>query len=75
MLEGDKKDPDSEPVENDTGHVGYGFLSKIIAAGIMGYVTDKVFETAPWGLLGFMVFGFVYATYQAQRAMQPPKTD
>lgn len=58
-------------METDHGaNTGYSFLATVIASGIVGYVIDKFFPTAPWGLLGFLVIGIVYATYKAQMAMQ-----
>jgi len=58
-------------METDRGaNTGYSFMATVIAAGIIGYIIDKYFPTAPWGLLGFLVIGIVYATYKAQMAMQ-----
>ena len=54
---------------SESSNAGYNFLALVIASGILGYGIDKFFPTAPWGLLGFLVIGFVYATYKAQKAM------
>jgi len=51
---------------------GYSFLATVISAGIVGYVLDIIANTTPWGFIGFMVIGLVYATYKAQRIMNPP---
>lgn len=55
-----------------SANAGYNFLGTVIASGIIGYGIDYVFKTAPWGLLSFMVIGLVYATFLAQKAMNPP---
>lgn len=51
---------------------GYDFLGTVIAGGIVGFVFDKYFETAPWGIMGFMVLGFFSATIRAQNAAKKP---
>ena len=51
-------------------NAGYGFLGIVISSGILGFVIDKFAGTQPWGLMGFLVIGFVYATYKAQKSMQ-----
>lgn len=51
---------------------GYSFLGTVISAGIVGYVLDIVAKTTPWGFIGFMVIGLIYATYKAQKIMNPP---
>ena len=48
---------------------GYEFLGSVISAGILGFAIDQYFETAPWAMMGLLVFGFVGATVRAQRAM------
>ena len=53
-------------------NTGYNFLGTVISAGIVGFVLDKVAETQPWGLIGFMVIGLIYAVWLAQREMNPP---
>lgn len=58
--------------EEQGSNTGYSFLATVIASGIIGFFIDKFFETQPWGLLGFLLFGIVYATYKAQIAMQNP---
>ncbi|MGH1398316.1 MAG: AtpZ/AtpI family protein [Alphaproteobacteria bacterium] len=58
--------------EADGYNQGYSFLATIIAAGIIGYAIDHYAQTQPWGFLGFMCIGIIYATYKAQKAMNPP---
>ena len=48
---------------------GYEFLGTVISGGILGFAIDYFFETAPWGLMVCIVFGFVSATIRAQTAM------
>lgn len=62
-------------MEVDRGaNTGYSFIATVIASGIIGFAVDKFFPTAPWGLLGFLIIGIVYATYKAQIAMQETST-
>lgn len=56
-------------------NAGYGFFGLVISSGIIGFATDKFFETAPWGLMGFLLIGIVYGTYKAQMAMNPAEDD
>jgi len=48
---------------------GYEFLGTVIAAGILGYGLDYVLGTLPWGMILMLVFGFVSATWRAQKMM------
>ncbi len=58
-----------------SANAGYSFLGLVISSGILGFAIDRVFGIAPWGLMGFLIIGFVYATYKAQKAMQEPVDD
>jgi len=55
-----------------SSNTGYNFLGLVIAGAIVGYIVDKFAGTAPWGLIGFLVIGLVYATYKAQKDMNTP---
>lgn len=57
--------------EDQGANQGYSFIALVISSGILGYLIDKFANTAPWGLLSFLVIGIVYATYKAQKAMNP----
>lgn len=46
------------------------FLASVIAGGILGYGVDWLFGTLPWGLLFFLIMGFVSAVYRANAAMK-----
>lgn len=59
-------------MSDDSSNQGYSFLATVIASGIVGYGVDFFFPTQPWGLIGFMIIGIVYATYKAQKAMNNP---
>ena len=58
--------------EDQGSNSGYSFLAIVIAAGLIGFAIDKFVGSQPWGMLGFLVIGIVYATYKAQLAMQSP---
>lgn len=55
-----------------SANAGYSYLGTVASAGIIGFVIDKFTGSAPWGLLGFLIVGFIYATYKAQMTMQNP---
>lgn len=47
---------------------GYSFLATVISGAIVGFAFDKLFNTQPWGMICFIVIGFAYAVFKAQRA-------
>lgn len=55
---------------------GYEFLGTVIAAGLLGFGIDRYFDTAPWGMMILLIFGFVGSVMRAQYAINnPPKTE
>ena len=67
-----KKDFDEEynpkPVEDthsEGASIGYEFLAYVVSGGILGYGFDHFLGTVPFGLMIFMVFGFVAGVYRA----------
>lgn len=62
---------ENEPTQDE--NTGYSFLATVISSGILGYGIDHFADTAPWGLLGMMVIGLIYATYKAQKTLNPDK--
>lgn len=53
-----------------SGRAGSEFLANIIAGWVLGFGIDWFFHTKPWGIIGFMVLGFVSGVYRANKAMQ-----
>lgn len=45
---------------------GYDFLGIVIGFGVMGFAVDQYFDTAPLGILGFLVAGLIGAVIRAQ---------
>jgi len=55
--------------ENES-HAGSEFLGTVIAGGLLGYGIDWYAGTTPWGMLFFIVMGFVSGVYRANAAMK-----
>ena len=66
-------DPEEHAMSEDekkSAAAGSIFLSSVIGGGLLGYGIDWFFGTLPWGLLFFIVMGFVSAVIQANAAMK-----
>ncbi|MBI1301985.1 MAG: hypothetical protein GC137_10090 [Alphaproteobacteria bacterium] len=56
--------------EKRSARASSAFLSNIIAGGLLGYGIDWLFDTTPWGMMGFLILGFVSATIRASAALK-----
>ena len=54
--------------ERRGARAGSEFLASVLAGGIIGYGIDTFFETLPWGMIIFLILGFVSGTYRATAA-------
>lgn len=64
---------DEKVPESDAGtgsNIGYEFLAYVISGGIVGYVVDRFAGTLPWGLIIFIILGFVAGVYRANERMK-----
>ncbi len=43
------------------------FIAGVIAGGILGYLCDHLLGTKPWGLMVFLVLGFLTGIYNVMR--------
>ena len=43
------------------------FVAGVIAGGILGYLCDHLLGTKPWGLMLFLVLGFLTGIYNVMR--------
>ncbi|GJE55393.1 hypothetical protein EKPJFOCH_1884 [Methylobacterium thuringiense] len=43
------------------------FVAGVIAGGILGWIFDRLFGTAPWGLMVFLLLGFLTGIYNVMR--------
>ena len=59
-----------EPTHIGGAGIGYEFLAYVISGGLLGYFSDKFFDTAPWGILLGFLFGMVGGVYRAQDRMK-----
>lgn len=62
------EDYNPKPLENthsEGASIGYEFLAYVISGGVLGYGFDYLVGTMPFGLMIFMVFGFVAGVYRA----------
>lgn len=61
---------------NTTGLAGVGmamrlgseFVAGVIVGFVIGYTIDRVFGTSPWGMVVFLLLGFVAGTLNVMRA-------
>ncbi len=53
-----------------SGKAGSELLANVFAGAFLGWLIDKVFATAPWGMITMMVLGFVSGVMRANAAMQ-----
>jgi ATP synthase protein I len=63
----------ANPEGADTGsgsNIGYEFLAYVISGGLIGYVIDYFVGTLPWGLILFIILGFVGGVYRANDRMK-----
>jgi len=44
------------------------FVAGVIAGGILGWIFDRFLGTKPWGLIVFLMLGFVTGVYNVMRA-------
>lgn len=56
-------DPRTRPASNSTAlgqafRLSAEFISGVVAGGIVGWIVDAVFGTAPWGLVVCVLLGF-----------------
>lgn len=49
---------------------GSEFLASVLAGAIIGYGIDWYFNLQPWGMIIFIILGFVSGTYRANTTMQ-----
>lgn len=43
------------------------FVAGVIAGGILGWICDRLLGTAPWGLIVFLMLGFLTGIYNVMR--------
>ncbi|WP_336491499.1 AtpZ/AtpI family protein [Methylobacterium nigriterrae] len=44
------------------------FVAGVIAGGILGWIFDRFLGTKPWGLIVFLMLGFITGVYNVMRA-------
>ncbi len=62
--------PTDNPEAVRSGRAGSEFLANIIAGWVIGFGIDWFFGTKPWGMIIFMILGFVSGVLRANQAMQ-----
>ena len=60
---------DGEP-ENKTPPAGADFLANVIAGWLIGFGIDWMLGTKPWGMIFFILMGFVSGVFRANAAMK-----
>ncbi len=46
------------------------FLANVIAGGFLGFIIDKYFDSAPLGIIFFIIMGFVSGVLRANATMK-----
>ncbi len=60
-----------DEIEDGKGaRAGSEFLASVFAGAFLGYAIDWYFSSSPWGLMFFIVMGFVSAVFRANAAMK-----
>ena len=44
------------------------FVAGVLAGGGLGWLFDRMLGTSPWGMIGFLMLGFVAGIYNVMRA-------
>lgn len=47
------------------------FIAGVVAGGILGWIFDRFLGTKPWGLMVFLMLGFVTGIYNVMRLTGP----
>lgn len=55
---------DSGPSKARMVRIGTDFIATILGALGLGWFVDQQFDCAPWGMIGFLVVGFITACYE-----------
>ena len=67
----DYEPPSEDPSSGSEGaNIGYEFLAYVISGGIVGYAIDYFAKTLPWGMIVFIVLGFVLGVIRANKRMR-----
>ena len=69
---GSKSGQGEIPGSRSGSQIGVDFVGTLAASGLVGWLIDWKFETAPWGMTGLIVVGFGIGIMKAWSAMQMP---
>ncbi|MFY9288582.1 MAG: AtpZ/AtpI family protein [Alphaproteobacteria bacterium] len=59
--------------EEKAGNPGFELAGGIIGGMFLGWVIDKQFDTAPWGMVGMIILGFVVGMMGIWRGLNGSK--
>ena len=62
--------PTDNPEAVRSGRAGSEFLANLIAGWVIGFGIDWFFGTKPWGMIIFMILGFVSGVFRANQALK-----
>ncbi len=61
---------EESPEAIKSARAGSEFLASVFAGAFIGFGIDWYFSTTPWGVIAFILIGFVSAVYRANAAMK-----
>lgn len=61
---------EESPEAIKSARAGSEFLASVFAGAFIGFGIDWYFSTTPWGIIVFILIGFVSAVYRANAAMK-----
>ncbi len=65
-----KSTEDDNETDNKGARAGSEFLASVFAGAFIGFGIDWFFSSTPWGMMFFILMGFVSAVMRANAAMK-----
>ena len=74
QVDFDKVEEES-PEAIKSARAGSEFLASVFAGAFIGFGIDWYFNTTPWGVIIFILIGFISGVYRANSAMKSNSED
>ncbi|MDH5722564.1 MAG: AtpZ/AtpI family protein [Alphaproteobacteria bacterium] len=66
----EKQEYKQDQITRKQSRAGSEFLASVVAGGLLGFGVDYFFDSAPLGILFFMLMGFISGVFRANAATQ-----